>query len=86
MPLSCPPYEVTGFDLLPDSYAADPFFSKVLQDLNDGKSKDYLLINGYLFEGNQLCLSEGSWRLFFIEEFHVGRLGGHLDEIRLKLL
>ena len=44
--LSC---EIIGFDLLLESYGVDPFFSKML---NDGKSKDYLLMNGYLFKGN----------------------------------
>lgn len=48
-------FEIVGFDLLPEYYAGDSFFSRVLQELSDGKSQDYLLMNGYLFKGNQLC-------------------------------
>ena len=69
--------EITSFDLLPESYGMDPFFSKMLNDVNDGKSIDYLMMNGYLFKGNQLCLPKGSLRLFVIEELHNGGLGGH---------
>lgn len=29
----------------------NPFFSKMLNDVNNWKSKDYLM-NGYLFKGN----------------------------------
>lgn len=47
--LSC---KVTGFDILPEYYASDPTFSKVLQDLDDARGIDYMLMNGYLFRGN----------------------------------
>lgn len=79
-------YEITGFDLLPRYYVSDPFFSKVLQDLNDEKRRDYLLINGYLFKGNQLCLPEGSLRLFVIKELHAGGLGGHFGRGKTEAL
>lgn len=58
----------------------------MLQDLNDVNSKDYLLINGYLFKGNQLCLPEGSLRLFFMEEFHVCGLSGHFGRDKTEAL
>lgn len=76
-------YEIIGFDLLPESYGMDPFFSKML---NDGKSKDYLMMNGYLFKRNQLCLPEGSLRLFVIEKLHAGGLGGHFRQDKTEAL
>ena len=79
-------YEITSFDLLPESYGMDPFFSNMLNYVNDGKSKDYLMMNGYLFKGNQLCLPKGSLRLFVIEELHVGGLGGHFGRDKTEAL
>ena len=72
--LSC---KIMGFDLLPEYYASDSTFAKVLQDLDDARGIDYMLMNGYLFRGNQLCLPEGSLRLLVIEELHSGGIGRH---------
>lgn len=79
-------FEILGFDLLPEYYAMNPFFSKVLQNFDDGKSLDFLKINGYLFKGNQLCIPEGSLRLFVIEELHGGGLGGHFGRDKIEAL
>ena len=59
-------------------------FKDFLQELHAGDRTDYVLINDYLFKGNQLCLPEGSIRKFFINKLHGGRLGGHFGRIRLK--
>lgn len=69
--------EIIGTDLLLEYYATDPFFYKVLHNLNDGESKYYLMVNSYLFKGNQLCILEGSLKLFVIEELHGSGFGGH---------
>lgn len=70
-------YEVVGFDLLPEYYNADPFFSKVMEEYNSGKNVEFTIVGGYLFKGNQLCIPEGSLRLYVIAELHGGGLGGH---------
>ena len=56
-------HDIIGFDLSPEYYVSDPIFSKVIPDLDIGKGKDYMLINDYLFKGNQLCLPEGSLKV-----------------------
>ncbi|GMQ07457.1 hypothetical protein CsSME_00051635 [Camellia sinensis var. sinensis] len=73
-------------DLLPENYASDPIFSKVLNDLENANGRDYTLINGYLRKGNQLCLPEGSPRQLVMQELHSGRLGGHFGQDKTEAL
>ena len=69
--------EVPGFDSFRDLFATDPYFSVVLRDVQAGKRSDFLLHNGFLFRGNQLCIPACSLRLQIIQELHgeghVGR-------------
>ena len=37
--LTSPSFKIVGFDLFPEYYTADPFFSKVLQELVMGKTE-----------------------------------------------
>ena len=56
--ISC---EIIGLNLTPDCYAVDPFLSKVLNDVRNGKSQGYLMIGDFLFRGNWLCQLEELW-------------------------
>ena len=52
--------EVIGFERLRDEYAAYPDFSEIYLALSEGPSSDhsdYILLNGYLFRENKLCIS-----------------------------
>ncbi|XP_076940379.1 uncharacterized protein LOC143609533 [Bidens hawaiensis] len=55
----------------------DPYFSVVLQDVQASQKSDFLLHDGFLFKGNQLCIRDSSLRLKIIQELHgeghVGR-------------
>ncbi|KAI3709992.1 hypothetical protein L2E82_39765 [Cichorium intybus] len=69
--------EVPGFDSFSELFATDPYFSTIIADVQAGKRTDFLLHNGFLFRGKQLCVPECSLRLKIIQELHgeghVGR-------------
>lgn len=73
-------YEIIGFDLLLENYKSDPFFGKVLEECGIRKGGEFTLVDGYLFKGNQLCITEGSLRLHIIAELHDESLGGHFGK------
>ncbi|CAA7034520.1 unnamed protein product [Microthlaspi erraticum] len=68
---------ITGFSILPELYPNDPYFGKIWTDAQVGVGTDFLLFDGYLFRGAQLCVPECSLRLKIILELHseghVGR-------------
>ncbi|KAJ9552872.1 hypothetical protein OSB04_016917 [Centaurea solstitialis] len=68
---------VPGFDTLMEQLTVDPYFSVVLQDVQSGQNSDFLIHDGFLFKGNQLCIPDSSLRLQIIKELHgdehVGR-------------
>jgi len=61
---------VVGFDAFTDMYAADPSFGKIIQEVTDGHRSDFILHNGYLFRGLQLCIPDCSLRQQIISELH----------------
>ena len=61
---------ITAFEVFPDMYAADPSFGKIFQEVKDGIRHDFLLHNGYLFRGLQLCIPDCSVRQQIISELH----------------
>lgn len=68
---------ITGFEVLPELYPSDPFFGKIWRDIQHELHPDYLIFDGFLFRGTQLCLPDCSLRLQVIRELHgeghVGR-------------
>jgi hypothetical protein len=60
----------TGFDVFPDLYATDPSFGKITQEVRTGMRTDFLLHNGYLFRGLQLCVPDCSLRQQIVSELH----------------
>ncbi|GJY79709.1 putative nucleotidyltransferase, ribonuclease H [Tanacetum coccineum] len=69
--------DVPGLDVIRDMVTVDPYFSVVLQGVQDGEKPDFFIHDGFLFKGNQLCISDSSLRLQIIKELHgeghVGR-------------
>ena len=55
--------EVLSFDSFYDLLTTDLYFSKIIQDVQDGQKSDFLLQDGFLFRGNQLCIPDCSLRL-----------------------
>ena len=69
--------EVSGFDSFKDLLDTDPYFSPILVVVRARERTDFLVHEGFLFKGNQLCVPECSLRLRIIQELYgednVGR-------------
>ncbi|PKI67015.1 hypothetical protein CRG98_012553 [Punica granatum] len=69
--------EVPGFDCFRDLLETDPYFSNVLGKTRAREKSEFLLHDGFMFKGNQLCTPDCSLRLQIIKELHgeghVGR-------------
>ncbi|KAE8704407.1 General regulatory factor 9, MU isoform 1 [Hibiscus syriacus] len=51
-------------------YAADPSFGRIFQEVTEGHRHDFVLHNGYMFSGLQLCIPNYSLRQQIISELH----------------
>ena len=47
---------IKGFDSFKEFYPNDPFFGSIYNDCNNRKLRNYLLHDGFLLKGNQLCV------------------------------
>ena len=69
--------EVSGFDSFLDLLYTNPYFSPILVVVRIGERSDFLVREGFLFKGNQLCVLDCSSRLPIIQELygegHMGR-------------
>ncbi|KAH7569029.1 hypothetical protein JRO89_XS06G0091100 [Xanthoceras sorbifolium] len=68
---------VPGFNSFSELFDSDPYFSKVIAAVRVGENSEFVLVDGFLFRGNQLCIPDCSLRLNIIKEIHgeghVGR-------------
>ena len=75
--------EVVGFDELKNLYPEDPNFSKVWKACKEPvivdrtRWLDYLIQDGMLFKGSQLCIPRSSMRENLIKEKHSGGMAGY---------
>ena len=72
--------KVSSFDSFQDLLDIDPYFSSIMTVVWIGERTDFLLHDGFLFKGNQLCVPDCSLRLWIIKEFHGE--GGTLQLVR----
>lgn len=77
--------EVVGFDTIRDLLSTDPYFGPIIQDVEEGRNTDYVLHEGFLFKGNQLCVPNGSLRLKIIQEVHNEGHLGHDKMLQLAM-
>jgi hypothetical protein len=72
-----------GFDILKDMYRDDSYFKDAYEECENHVLKDrsqwieYLIQDGLLFKGNQLCILKSSMRENLLKEKHSGGLVGH---------
>lgn len=68
---------MTGFEILPEVLVEDPYFAKFVEKVKEGGYDEFVLINGFLFEGTRLCIPDCSLRMKIVkelpEEGHLGR-------------
>ncbi|GJV78563.1 hypothetical protein Tco_1514433 [Tanacetum coccineum] len=62
--------DVPGLDVMRDMVTVDPYFLVVLQGVQSGEKTYFILHDGFLFKGNQLCIPDSSLRLQIIKELH----------------
>ncbi|KAE8672958.1 putative CCCH-type zinc finger family protein [Hibiscus syriacus] len=62
--------KVAGFEAFTDMYTADHSFGMIFQEVTEGHRHDFVLHNGYLFRGLQLCIPNCSLRQQIISELH----------------
>lgn len=75
--------EELGFEFLKDYLCTNPFFGPILDDITSGARSDFGLYNGFLFKGNQLCISNYSLWLKIIQERHNE---GHMGQDKMVQL
>jgi hypothetical protein len=72
-----------GFDDLRDMYKNDPGFKEAYEETENPILRDrsqwveYMIQEGLLFKGNQLCIPKCSMRENLLKEKHSGGLAGH---------
>ncbi|GKF62998.1 hypothetical protein Tco_0183052, partial [Tanacetum coccineum] len=55
--------EVAGFDSIKQLYASDEDFGNILMELKTKQHRgEFLLLDGYMFKGNRLCIPKTSLR------------------------
>lgn len=67
---------VLGLASFADLYPTDPFFGPMYDAALAGRSAEYVIHDGFLFRGSQLCIPHCSLRLQLISELHFeGHVG-----------
>ncbi|GKE05922.1 RNA-directed DNA polymerase, partial [Tanacetum coccineum] len=70
--------EVLGFNSIKELYASDEDFHNTWMELETKQHRgEFILLDGYLFKGNRLCISKTYLRSQLIKEIHVGGLSAH---------
>ncbi|XP_072971838.1 uncharacterized protein, partial [Typha angustifolia] len=80
--------QVVGIESIKGQYSDDPYFGPILQSCQENgidSTSDFLLHEGYLFRGTQLCIPVGSLRENLIHDLHSGGLGGHFGQHKTKV-
>ena len=79
-------FQVVGFDVLKELYEEDADFGEIWKLCTDKPFKDFVRMDGFLFQGNTLCIPSCSLRLSILDESHGGTLGGHFGEAKTLAL
>jgi hypothetical protein len=72
-----------GYNTFQKLYVSDPFFAVVIEKIQNNQQSDFVLQDGFLFKGTQLCIPDCSLRTKIIQELHGE---GHVGRDRTYLL
>nr|GEW15777.1 extracellular solute-binding protein, family 3 [Tanacetum cinerariifolium] len=71
--------EVLGFDSIKELYANDKDYGNIWRELETKQHRgEIILLDGYLFKGNRLCIPKTSFKIQLAKEIHTGGLIVHL--------
>ena len=71
---------ILGFEHLKSLYAEDEDLRSLYATCSKHPKRDFLIQEGYLFKGVQLCIPKCSTRELLVREVHGGSLTGHFGE------
>ena len=71
---------VLGFEHLKALCAEDEDFRELFAECSKHSKGDFLVQEGFLFNGTRLCVPRCSTRELLIREVHRGSLAGHYGE------
>ncbi|GJW93187.1 RNA-directed DNA polymerase [Tanacetum coccineum] len=72
---------VLGFDSIKELYANDEDYGNISMELETKKHQvEFILLDGYLFKGNRLCIPKTSFKSQLAKEIHAGGLIIHLGQ------
>ncbi|GKE02833.1 transposon ty3-I gag-pol polyprotein, partial [Tanacetum coccineum] len=71
--------EVLGFDSIKELYTNDEDFCSIWMELETKQHRgEFILLDGYFFKGNRLCISKTSLKSQLVKEIHAKGLSAHL--------
>lgn len=71
---------VEGFNSFKDLYPDNPFFGSIWNDHINRQPRKYLLHDGFLLKGNQLCVWDCTLREKIIQDMHGRGFSGHFGQ------
>lgn len=85
--LTVPKSSITSFDSLHALYATNEDFKEIWLKCTHNKSVgDFVIHDGFMFKGTQLCIRKTYLRDYLILELHSGGLGAHTGKGKTKIL
>ncbi|XP_021727697.1 uncharacterized protein LOC110694841 [Chenopodium quinoa] len=70
--------KILGFEVMKESYKDDLELKEIMESCKNGVHGSFVVIDGFLFKGNKLCVPKGAIRELLIKEAHGGGLAGHM--------
>ncbi|XP_021759479.1 uncharacterized protein LOC110724369 [Chenopodium quinoa] len=70
--------KILGFEVMKESYKDDLELKEIMESCKNGVHGSFVIVDGFLFKGNKLCVPKGAIRELLIKEAHGGGLAGHM--------